>query len=92
MGDVQVFQDVLGIANFTSSEEAFAADALFLAYKEGNADKIKAVVQVRMRGATNSCIQERTCLAAVLGTGLQLIVFCSMGMVCAVKTAFCTKI
>jgi hypothetical protein len=44
-----VFQDVLAIANFTSSEEAFAADALFLAYKEGNADKIRAVVQVRLR-------------------------------------------
>lgn len=44
---MQVFQDVLGVESFTGSEEAFAADALLLAYKEGNAEQIKAVVQVR---------------------------------------------
>lgn len=43
----QVFQDVLGIENFTKSEEAFAADALFAAYSAGAAEKVQAVVQVR---------------------------------------------
>jgi hypothetical protein len=43
----QVFQDVLGIENFTKSDEAFAADALFLAYQSGTAEKVQAVVQVR---------------------------------------------
>lgn len=42
----QVFQDVLGVSSFTGSDEAFAADALFLAYKEGSADRIKAALQV----------------------------------------------
>lgn len=42
----QVFQDVLGIENFTKSEEAFAADALFLAYQSGDAASIQKTVQV----------------------------------------------
>jgi phage gp46-like protein len=42
-----VFQDVLSIDNFTKSDEAFAADALFLAYQSGSAEKVQAVVQVR---------------------------------------------
>ncbi|KAF6259209.1 gamma-soluble NSF attachment protein-like protein [Scenedesmus sp. NREL 46B-D3] len=41
----QVFQDVLGINNFTKSDEAFAADALFLAYQSGSAEKVQTVVQ-----------------------------------------------
>jgi hypothetical protein len=41
-----VFQDVLGIENFTKSEEAFAADALFLAYQSGDAASIQKTVQV----------------------------------------------
>jgi hypothetical protein len=45
---LQVFQDVLGIENFTKSDEAFAADALFLAYQSGSAEKVQAVVQVRL--------------------------------------------
>jgi hypothetical protein len=35
------------VGSFASSDEAFAADALFLAYKSGSVDKVKAVVQVR---------------------------------------------
>lgn len=41
-----MFQDVLGIDNFTKSEEAFAADALFLAYQSGDAASIQKTVQV----------------------------------------------
>jgi hypothetical protein len=40
----QVFQDCLEVANFVSCEEAFAADALFLAYKSGSADAVRKVV------------------------------------------------
>lgn len=43
----QVFQDVLGIENFTKSEEAFAADALFLAYQSGDAASIQKTVQAK---------------------------------------------
>ncbi|WIA40993.1 hypothetical protein OEZ86_004636 [Tetradesmus obliquus] len=43
----QVFQDVLGIEAFTKSDEAFAADALFLAYQSGSAEKVQAVVQAK---------------------------------------------
>jgi hypothetical protein len=42
----QVFQDVLGVDGFTKSEEAFAADALFMAYQGGDAASIQKVVQV----------------------------------------------
>lgn len=41
----QVFQDVLGIESFTKSDEAFAADALFLAYQSGDTASIQKVVQ-----------------------------------------------
>jgi hypothetical protein len=37
---------VLGIESFTKSDEAFAADALFLAYQSGDAASIQKVVQV----------------------------------------------
>ena len=42
-----MYQDVLAVAAFASSEEAQAADALFVAYAGGSADKVKAAVQVR---------------------------------------------
>jgi hypothetical protein len=57
---VQVFQDVLGVESFTGSEEAFAADALLLAYKEGNAEQIKAVVQVKALCQEQGCMQTQT--------------------------------
>ncbi|KAF8062746.1 hypothetical protein HT031_004076 [Scenedesmus sp. PABB004] len=41
----QVFQDVLGVEAFSKSEEAFAADALFLAYAAGDAERVRGVVQ-----------------------------------------------
>ncbi|KIY98118.1 Gamma-soluble NSF attachment protein [Monoraphidium neglectum] len=41
----QVFQDAMGVDAFSSSDEAFAADALFLSYADGNAEKVKALVQ-----------------------------------------------
>eukprot|EP00879_Flechtneria_rotunda_P005030 GHRR01005306.1.p1 GENE.GHRR01005306.1~~GHRR01005306.1.p1 ORF type:complete len:315 (+),score=87.96 GHRR01005306.1:217-1161(+) len=41
----QVFQDVLGVESFTKSDDAFAADALFMAYQTGEAAKVQAVVQ-----------------------------------------------
>lgn len=37
---------MLGIESFTKSDEAFAADALFLAYQSGDAASIQKVVQV----------------------------------------------
>lgn len=37
---------MLGVENFSKSEEAFAADALFLAYQSGQAATIQAAVQV----------------------------------------------
>jgi len=46
----RVFQDAMGVDAFSNSDEAFAADALFLAYGECSADKVKSVVQVRPRG------------------------------------------
>jgi hypothetical protein len=36
----------MGVDAFSSSDEAFAADALFLSYADGNAEKVKALVQV----------------------------------------------
>ena len=36
----------MNVDAFSNSEEAFAADALFCAYAEGSADKVKALVQV----------------------------------------------
>lgn len=41
----QVFQDCLDISNFVSSQEAFAADALMLAYRMGSADAIQKVIE-----------------------------------------------
>ncbi|GBF87878.1 gamma-soluble NSF attachment protein [Raphidocelis subcapitata] len=40
-----VFQDALAVDAFSGSEEAFAADALFLAYAGGAADAVRGVVQ-----------------------------------------------
>ena len=37
---------MLGVDGFTKSEEAFAADALFMAYQGGDAASIQKVVQV----------------------------------------------
>lgn len=40
----QVFQDVMEVGNFSGSEEAFAADALFMAYKSGSISAVKKVL------------------------------------------------
>lgn len=40
----QVYQEVLGVDMFATSDEAFAADALFEAYRSGNAELIRKVV------------------------------------------------
>ncbi|KAJ9532770.1 hypothetical protein QJQ45_010880 [Haematococcus lacustris] len=40
-----VFQDALAIDAFVSSEEAFAADALFSAYRSGEEDEVQRVVK-----------------------------------------------
>lgn len=44
---LQVYQDVMDVASFASSEEAFSADALFEAYRSGKPEKVKAVVAAK---------------------------------------------
>lgn len=46
---------------FSSSDEAFTADALFTAYADGGADKIRALVQVRGWGISYGK-RESTCM------------------------------
>lgn len=43
----QLYQDAMAVDAFSGCDEAFAADALFCAYAEGSADKVKSAVQVR---------------------------------------------
>ena len=38
-------QDALNVDAFSSSDEAFAADALFLAYKSGQEDSVRKLIK-----------------------------------------------
>lgn len=86
----QVFQDVLGIENFTKSEEAFAADALFLAYQSGDAASIQKTVQVGLifntaaasaplccRSGRPACSTSQCCGPASVPAADQLLQTCS---------------
>ena len=41
------FQDALGVTAFSSSEEAFVAEALFEAYRSQDAEAVKGVVKAK---------------------------------------------
>lgn len=64
---LQVFQDVLGIESFTKSDEAFAAEALFLAYQAGDAASIQKVVQVSQSGRQSGRQAGRQAAVSLLG-------------------------
>ncbi|KAK9835464.1 hypothetical protein WJX74_000594 [Apatococcus lobatus] len=42
-----VYQDALGVSNFSSSDEAFVAEALFEAYRSQDAEEVKRVVKAK---------------------------------------------
>ncbi|KAK9815390.1 hypothetical protein WJX72_002807 [[Myrmecia] bisecta] len=75
------YQDALGVDNFTSCEEAFAADALFDAYKTGDAEEVRKVLAAKhifkdldnqvARLALKLPVGDVVSMAAVLGGGKQ---------------------
>lgn len=40
-------QDALGVSNFSSSDEAFVAEALFEAYRSQDVEEVKRVVKAK---------------------------------------------
>lgn len=44
---VAVSQDALGVSNFSSSDEAFVAEALFEAYRSQDVEEVKRVVKAK---------------------------------------------
>ena len=63
----QVFQDALDVDNFTKSDEAFAADALFMAYQAGEAASIQKVIQVWASNSSYNCHQASQSVHKLMG-------------------------